>query len=409
MRVLATANVKAVAPDPSQHRKLLQFLRAYRDWTQYVIDQIWCDKKIPSMKVLHHRFYRVLREQGFRAHHCHKIERRAREVVKATKKNRGSKPILRKLTARLDYQDYKLDLGSKTVRIAVLNNEWVELKLIWYSYLDKYFNGEWKLKEILVSYRDNTIWVYFIFERGVVFRQPRAVIGVDINFDNVTYTIIDLRGNLVTMGTIPFNGLKRALAHKVIAEKIQRKYSRRWRYIKGIREAIRGHGRRVRNILIDTCHYVSRKVVEIAKGYSALIVLEDLNKLKSRANGSKRFNKRLTLWTYRRIQSYIHYKALIEGLEINYVDPKGTSKLSPIGDKLVFINYRWIKLPNGHIVTRDIIASWNLALRCLKSLTRDVGLRGYVEALKAPDQMQTQEGMKGKPVRVPVVSKIPKR
>ena len=363
MRVLATAKVKAVAPDPSHHHKLLQFLRAYRDWTQYVIDQIWCDKKIPSMKELHHRFYRVLREQGFRAHHCHKVERRAREVVKAAKKNNGSKPFLKKLTARLDYQDYKLGLKNKTLKVAVLNNEWVVLKLQWYSYLDKYFNNSWKLREILVGYRDDEVWVYFTFEKEVVFKQPKAVMGIDINFDNITYTIIDLRGNLVTMGTIPFNGLKRALAHKVIAEKIQRKYSRRWRYIKGIREAIRGHCGKARNILIDSCHYVSRRVVEIAKEYSALIVLENLNKLKSRANGSKRFNKRLTLWTYRRMQSYIHYKALIEGLEINYVNPKGTSKLSPIGDKLVFINYRWIKLPNGHIATRDIVASWNLALR----------------------------------------------
>ena len=62
-----------------------------------------------SIKELHHRFYRLLREQGFRAHHSHKIERRAKEVVKATKKNSGRKPVLRRLTARLDYQDYRLE------------------------------------------------------------------------------------------------------------------------------------------------------------------------------------------------------------------------------------------------------------------------------------------------------------
>ena len=37
-----------------------------------------------------------MREQGFRAHHCHKIERRAREVVKATRKNKGRKPATEK-------------------------------------------------------------------------------------------------------------------------------------------------------------------------------------------------------------------------------------------------------------------------------------------------------------------------
>lgn len=69
-----------------------------------------------------------------------KIERRAREVVKATKKNNGTKPILRKLMARLDHQDYKLDSSSKTLKVAVLTGGWVELRLVRHSYLDRYFN-----------------------------------------------------------------------------------------------------------------------------------------------------------------------------------------------------------------------------------------------------------------------------
>ena len=398
MRVVVTAKVKAVTPDPTHYHRLLEFLRAYRDWTQYVVNEIWRLNHVPSFKELHHRFYKILRKQGFRAHHCHKIERRAREVVKAVKKNNGSKPVLRKLTARLDKWDYRLDVNNRILNMAVLNNEWVELKLQWYSYLDRYFNGLWKLKEILVSYRDNEIWVYFTFEKKMAFKQPVTIMGVDINFGNITYTIISMSGELVTVGVIPFNGLKRALAHKVIAEKIQKKYSKEWRYVKGIREAIRRHGRRARNIIIDACHYVSKRIVEIAKEYNALIVLEDLNKLKSRANGSRRLNRKLTLWTYRRIQSYIHYKALIEGIHIVYVNPRGTSKTSPIGGKLVFVNYRWVRLPNGHMITRDIVASWNLALRGLKLLTRDVGSRGSVETPKAPEGDETPNPMKGKPV-----------
>lgn len=93
------------------------------------------------------------------------------------------------------------------------------------------------------------------------------------------------------MGVIPFNGLKRALAHKVIAEKIQRKYPRKWRYVKGIREAIRRHGCRSRNILVDSCHYVSKRIVEIAKEYNAMIVLEDLDKLRNRVNWPRKLIK----------------------------------------------------------------------------------------------------------------------
>lgn len=66
--------MRAVTPDPSSRSKLLSFLRAYRDWAQYVVDEIW---SLNYMKELHRRFYKLLRElgeelQGFRAHHCHK-------------------------------------------------------------------------------------------------------------------------------------------------------------------------------------------------------------------------------------------------------------------------------------------------------------------------------------------------
>jgi len=406
MRVVVTAKVKAVTPDL---QPLISFLRAFRDWTQYVVDEIWKMEHIPSIKELHQRFYRVLRGQGFRAHHCHKIERRAREVVKATKENKGSKPILRKLTARLDRWDYKLDFNNKVLKVAVLNDEWVELRLQWYSYLDKYLDGSWRLGEVLVSYRDGDVWVYLSFEKEVKPRRPEHVMGIDVNFDNIAYTILGLNGNLVSMGAIPFSGLKRALAHKIIAEKVQRRHSKSWKHVRGIREAVRKHEGRARNVLADSCHYLSRRLVEVAKEYSALVVLEDLNKLRTRANGSRKFNKELSLWTYGRLQSYVHYKALTEGLPVVYVDPRNTSKISPIGGELEFINYRWVKLPTKHVVTRDLVASWNLALRGLKLLTRDVGLRGNVEAPNAPDQMQAQEGMRGKPVQVSKIPLVTKR
>jgi len=406
MRVVVTAKVKAVIPDP---QPLVSFLRVFRDSTQYVIDEIWWMDHIPSIKELHQRFYRVLRSQGFRAHHCHKIERRAREIIKAVKRNKGSKPVLRKLTARLDHYDYRLDLNSKVLKVAVLNDEWVELKLHWYRYLDKYLNDSWRLGEVLVSYRDGDVWVYLSFEKEVELRRPEHVIGVDVNFDNITFTVLDLNGSLVSMGVIPFNGLRRALRHKVITEKLQRKYFKRWRHVKGVKEAIKRHGRRARNILTDSCHYVSRRLVEVTKEHSALVVLEDLNKLRMCANGSRKFNKKLSLWAYRRLHSYIHYKALTEGLPVVYVDPRGTSKASPVEGELVFINYKWIKLPSGHVVTRDLVASWNLALRGLKLLTRDVGLRGCVEAPNAPNQMQPQEGMREKPVPVTKTPQVTKR
>ncbi len=65
---------------------------------------------------------------------------------------------------------------------------------------------------------------------------------------------------------------------------------------------------------------------------------------------------------------------------------------------LVFACRDGLRLPAGHNVTRDIVASWNLALRGLKLYTRDVGSRCFVDSLKAPDGDETPNPMKGRPV-----------
>jgi len=73
------------------------------------------------------------------------------------------------------------------------------------------------------------------------------------------------------------------------------------------------------------------------------------------------------LWCYRRIQEYTEYKALLEGVKTVYVNPARTSRKPPNGEKLKFINYRFVQLGES-ITTRDVVASWNLALRGLKQM-----------------------------------------
>jgi putative transposase len=365
MRVRATARVEAVAPERGE-ALLLQFLKTYRDAVQYVVDRIWSMEKIPSTKQLHKMFYSELRRRGLRAHHVSEIYKRAREVVEATKRNNGSKPILRKLTARIHPLDYKVDFNAKVLRIAVLNNEWVKLKLKWYRYLNKYLDGSWKLGEIQVSYRDNNVFLYIMFVRNVELKESKTIMGVDINFSNITYTIVDLNSNLVTVGVIPFKGLRRALHLKKLAEDLQRRYAKSWRFLKWVRRTRAKRLNKARNILVDSAHMLSKRLVEIANEYNALIVFEYLKKLKEDGCGYK-LSWGKPLWCYRRIQMFTEYKALIEGIKVLYVDPRRSSREPPNGKPLRFINYRFVEL--GDVVTsRDVVASWNIALRGLKQM-----------------------------------------
>ena len=365
VRARATARVKAVAPEGGEGL-LLEFLRAYRDAVQLVVDEIWGLEKIPSVRKLHEMFYNKLVKLGFRAHHASEIYKRAREIVMATKENGGSKPVLRKLTARISTYDYKVDINTGALRVAIMNNRWVELRLKPHKHLSKYLDGSWRLGEIQISHRGGKIHVYLTFIKEVLWRKPKAIMGVDVNFNNITYTVVDLDGNLVSIGVIPFRGLARALHLKKLAEKLQEKYPKSWRFMRWARRARARWLRRARNILVDSAHYVAKRLVEAAREYNAMIVLENLEKLRDSKKGAE-LSWELHLWCYRRIQSYIEYKALVEGIKVIHVDPRGTSRISPNGTPLAFINYRFVKLGDT-ITTRDIIASWNLALRGLQQM-----------------------------------------
>jgi len=366
VRATVTARVEAVTPKGDEGL-LIEFLRTYRDSVQLVVDEIWGLDEAPSWTELHSMFYSRLMKMGFRAHHVSEIYKRAKEVVESTKKNNGSKPILRKLTARIHTLDYRLDLEKKTLRLAILHDKWVELKLKWYSYLNKYLDGSWRPGEIIVSYRYGRFYVYITFHRDIVPREPSVVMGVDLNFNNITYTIIDLNSNLVSIGVIPFKGLKRALHYRKLAEELQKRRPKNWRFLKWARNTRARWLSRAKSILVDSAHRVSRKLAEVAREYNAVIVFEDLEKIKRNNNGGKRLSWMKPLWCYRRIQEYTEYKALLDGIETIYVNPARTSRKTPNGKKIKFINYRFVRLGES-ITTRDVVASWNLALRGLKQM-----------------------------------------
>jgi len=398
MRVRATAKVEAVAPEEGEG--LIEFLKAYRGAVQEIVDELWSLKKTPSKATLHRAYYDRLRGRGFRAHHASEIYKRAREVVKATKSNGGSRPLLKKLTARIHPLDYKIDLKAKALWLAVLDDEWIELELKWYDYLDKYLNGSWRLGEVLVSYRRGRVFAYLTFSKEVQLREPKTVMGIDLNFDNATCTIVDLNGNLITIYPLPYRGLRRALHLKKLAERLQKEHPRSWRFQKWIRRARARWLRRAKNVLMDSAHYLAKRLVKIAEEYKAYIAFENLKKVRDNDNHDDELAWKLQLWCYRRVQEFAKYKALVKGLKTVLVSPRNTSRKSPNSRPLKFVDYKTVEL--GRVVTsRDAIASWNIALRGLEKLRREHvkgeerRMRGFRVAW-SPDGL-AGEGMRARP------------
>jgi putative transposase len=153
---------------------------------------------------------------------------------------------------------------------------------------------------------------------------------------------------------------------------------------------------KARSILIDSAHRASKRLAEIAKECSALIVFEDLDKLKENSNNNHKLSWEKSLWCYKRIQMFVEYKAMVYGIKTVYVNPFKTSKKSPNGKKLRFINYRFVEL--GDVVTsRDVVASWNIALRGLKKLKRMRGFRVKLSPDSPRNEAMKTQAKRGNP------------
>jgi putative transposase len=117
--VVEALKVRALPEGSCDH--LLEFLRLYRDAVQMVVDRIWSlDVKL-SKKKLHRLFYSDLVKLGLRAHHAKEVYMYARSLVDSARGNGGRKPVLRRLSARVDRYDYRLNLDSMTLTLKLHN------------------------------------------------------------------------------------------------------------------------------------------------------------------------------------------------------------------------------------------------------------------------------------------------
>jgi len=216
-------------------------------------------------------FYKMLREQGFRAHQAKQIYKYALALVKAVKKNSGSKPILRKLSARIDQYDAKIDLENQLVVLKLRSKEF-RIKLLHNKdHVKKFLSRKWY--EIMISIdRQGRIWVAIPFRWDYESYKPRDIISLDINLKKVV--VYD--GRSVRRIDTRF---AEALHLKHLAEDVQKRHSYAWRRNRKWLEIIRALHRRSGNIIVDWCRKFAKYIVSKARKTRSAIALEDLEKL----------------------------------------------------------------------------------------------------------------------------------
>jgi putative transposase len=357
---------------------------------QRVVDALWDLDKVPSRSQAHRMFYNVLRSYGFRAHVARNIYEYALALVKAARESNGSKPTLRRLSARLDYQDARVELGKGVVRI-ILRHKWYALRLRHRKrYIERFRNLKWK--EVHVKYENGKLFVSIVFEFRYEPYVPKDIIALDINLKAVTA----YNGSKVRRFRTRFVD---ALSKRRRAEELQKKYPKKWRYNEKILERVRSLHKRARNIVVDWCWKFTKQVVLKALRHGYAIALENLEDLKENANNkSDEVVWKLAMFAYRRLQHSIISKALEYGVPIVVVDPSNTSSTCPrCGSKLVYIHRLATCKKCGFNADRDSVGAMNIWLRAFKAYAGVCGSPLSASVMKGEARRSrgtSHEGMK---------------
>jgi len=315
---------------------------------------------------------------------------KAVEILKSFRENaeEDSELRLERISIRFDSRCYSF---SKTTNI--LTPYWLNLKLNHEkrvslptifgekqkSFIESALRGEWKFTTVELVKRNGEWYAHFVLKKTVTLEdEPQTVVGIDIGEVNLV-TAIALttkkpskgqfwRGSEIKRARGLYNHIRRKLEEKRLLKKVKTV------------------GNREKRRVDQQLHIIANQVVEYAKQFpKPMIAMEDLNGLRNHMKFSKRLNRRVHSIPYHKLQTYIAYKANLEGIEVRRIKARGTSRTChECGHVVRKLNGREFKCPAcGLIYNRDLNGAINIA----KLLKRELGW-GSRDTPKLPDEVK---------------------
>jgi len=192
-----------------------------------------------------------------------------------------------------------------------------------YKMLDEVLRGAWSLGSVTIikkrKRKRKEWWIHITISKEVEVEIPDDPTPVGVDIGTVNLAVVS------TLSTVLFfSGREwwhRRQRWKEMREELQRE--RRFRAIKRL-------GDKERRYNIDLAHKISRAIVESAKKEkNPVIVMEDLTNIRDDMDFSKEQNYKNHGWFFRRLQSFIAYKAIEAGIPVFFVSPEWTSATCP--------------------------------------------------------------------------------
>jgi len=283
------------------------------------------------------------------------------------------KPHAKRLMFKMDASNFSLNYSILSLPFRKGERILIPLR---YGEYQRSFLMDKTLKRGSVTMTESSIVIAFSKEALIV--VPSRKVGYDLN----EKSIVGSDGTRRDLSEV-------ARLHTLYGIRRSRFYERHPRD-RRLRKKF-ASSRREKERADQALHRVSTRIVEKARANNEAIVLERLKGIRyahQKGNGEgKARRRRIALWPFRRLQSYIDYKASWAGVPVEYVSPSYTSKTcnvcGRINRKLKITERSWL-CPCGAKLDRDLNAAINIErrgkIRCLGEV--HPGARGTDEAMK---------------------------
>jgi putative transposase len=342
--------VKAVRQRYQASGELLRLLDEFRRMVNVCI-AVGMEENISSLKTLSLKSYHRLNRDTLSYYRLCAISTATgilRNYRKAKRKNSVTKFPYAKRRMLTTCYGFKIMEGF--LRLPVKTQQYIYVKLN--SHTLQVLSG---LNVRSVTLTPDSLSITYSKETAEI--ETEGFVGVDRNLDNVTTASIDKIMQRYDLSKV--TDIKST--YRYVKSRFQRNDAR-------IRtQVFSKYGKKQQNRVQPLLHTVSKRIVKEAKTRRRGIVMErltDMRRLYRRGNGqSRNYRARMNGWSYGELQRQIEYKARWEGLRVEYVSPRNTSKRCSIcGYKTLESTKRQLWCPHcGAILDRDENAARNIA------------------------------------------------
>jgi IS605 OrfB family transposase len=329
-----------------------ELLQTFRSMINHAI-HICLEENIRGRLELRNRIYKEFQEKyNIVSCYPYSVAEVAWSIVKKHRRWQR-RPFASRLMFKMDSYNYSLNYSI--ISLPFKKGERILIPLRYGDY-QRSFLMDTTLKRGSVTMTESTITIAFSKETHSF--TPLKKIGYDLN----EKSIVGSDGTRIDLSEV-------ARLHTEYGVK-RRDFYKRHPADRKLKKKYAGSSRekeRVKQLL----HRVAKEIVTKAMTNSNAIILERLQGIRyahQKGNRESRATRRrISLWPFRQLQSYIEYNAVWEGVPFEYVNAKGTSQTchlcKSINRKLKLTEREWRCPSCGVTLDRDLNAAINIECR----------------------------------------------